>query len=97
MRLFGAVIGLGAIALFGLTFKKWSLLPLALVVGIIAINFRFYAFYLSKGRRLLVFLLLPLHLIYYLYCGLAFTTGLALHFRKSRKEKRANVSQCGTA
>ena len=85
-----------AVAMIGFTFKVWQLLPLALLVGIVAINFRFYAFFMSKGRRLLMFLLLPLHLLYYLYCGLAFASGLVVHLGKAHKERRTEVSECIT-
>jgi glycosyltransferase involved in cell wall biosynthesis len=97
VRLLGALSGLGILAMVGFTSKIWPLLPLALIVGIVAINFRFYRFFLSKGRRLLVLLLLPLHLMYYLYCGLAFASGVALHLRNTRKQRRGEVSKCGTA
>jgi glycosyltransferase involved in cell wall biosynthesis len=97
VRLLGALAGLWVLWMVGYTSKVWPLLPLALIVGIVAINFRFYAFFLSKGRRLLVLLLLPLHLLYYLYCGLAFASGVALHLRKSRRDRRGEVTRCGTA
>jgi cellulose synthase/poly-beta-1,6-N-acetylglucosamine synthase-like glycosyltransferase len=96
VRLLGALTALGTLALVGFTFRIWHLLPLALLIGIIAINFRFYAFFLSKSRRLLVGLLIPLHLLYYWYCGLAFATGLAIHLRKTHKKRRGDVSKCGT-
>jgi hypothetical protein len=60
------------------------LLPLALVVGIIAVNFRFYAFFLGRRQLLLLSMLLPLHLLYYLYCGFSFGMGLAFHLWKNR-------------
>ena len=79
-----------------ITSKVWPLLPLALLVGIVAINFRFYVFFWTKGRRCSYSLLLPLHLLYYLYCGLAFASGLVLHLGKAHKETRAGVSECNT-
>jgi cellulose synthase/poly-beta-1,6-N-acetylglucosamine synthase-like glycosyltransferase len=92
VRVLGALAGLGILAMIGFTSKVWPLLPLALIVGIVAINFRFYWFFLSKGRRLLVLLLLPLHLLYYLYCGLAFAMGFALHHWNPRPHTAAKVS-----
>jgi len=94
VRLLAALAGLGTLALIGSIVKVWPLLPLALIVGIIAINFRFYAFFLGKRHRLLMVLLVPLHLLYFLYCGLAFATGLLLHLRKTGKESAAKVSKC---
>lgn len=86
VRFLGALAGLGIVAMVGVTSKVWPLLPMALIVGIVAINFRFYRFFWSKGRRLLMLLLLPMHLLYYLYCGLAFAMGFALHHWKPQSQ-----------
>jgi glycosyltransferase involved in cell wall biosynthesis len=85
VRLVAAIAGLVTLAVVGSILKIWPLLPLALVVGIIAINFRFYAFFFSKRHLLLWAMVVPLHLIYFLYCGLALGAGLLLHLRKSLK------------
>jgi hypothetical protein len=94
VRLLGALSGLGILAMIGYTSKVWPLLPLAMIVGIIAINFRFYLFFFNNGRRLLILLIIPLHLLYYLYCGLAFVTGFLLHLRNAGKESAPTVSKC---
>ena len=94
VRLLGALSGLGILAMVGFTSKIWPLLWLALIVGIVAINFRFYWFFWSNGRRLLVLLLIPLHLLYYLYCGVAFGLGLLRHVRNHRLEPVAGVPEC---
>ncbi len=91
VRLLSAVAGLGILWMIGYTSNKWPLLPIALIVGIVAINFRFYAFFWNHGRRLLVLLLLPLHLLYYLYCGAAFAAGFALHLWGPRPAGSAKV------
>jgi glycosyltransferase involved in cell wall biosynthesis len=100
VRFLAAVGGLGLLALVGYTFKWWPLLPLALIVGIVAINFRFYKFFLEQHHQLLFVLVLPLHLLYYLYCGVAFGLGVSLHLwknrifnRQRRKGNRANAAQ----
>ena len=80
-----ALTGLSLLALVGYLFKFWPLLPLALIVGIIAVNFRFYWFFLNQKHQLLLAVVLPLHLLYYLYCGLAFGIGVSRHTWKSRK------------
>jgi glycosyltransferase involved in cell wall biosynthesis len=80
-----AFVGLGTLAIVGYIFKYWPLLPLALVVGIVAVNFRFYAFFLRKHHLLLICLVIPLHLLYYLYSGLAFASGFTIHMWKSLK------------
>jgi glycosyltransferase involved in cell wall biosynthesis len=84
LRFLAALGGLAALAMIGYTFKWWPLLPLALVVGIIAINFRFYAFFVGQRHLLLTSMVLPLHLLYYLYCGFSFGMGLSIHVWKNR-------------
>jgi glycosyltransferase involved in cell wall biosynthesis len=84
VRFLMAITGLTTLAMIGFTFKWWPLLPLALIVGIIAINFRFYMFYVRQGHLLLLCLVLPLHVLYYLYSGLAFASGVTLHVWKKR-------------
>jgi glycosyltransferase involved in cell wall biosynthesis len=100
VRVLAALSGLGLLALVGYTFKWWPLLPLALIVGIVAVNFRFYKFFLEQHHQLLLVLVLPLHLLYYLYCGVAFGLGVGLHLwknriftRNRRKAKRAKAAQ----
>jgi glycosyltransferase involved in cell wall biosynthesis len=92
VRLVAALAALGVLMWSIHTFTTWQLVPLGLVVGIIAINFRFYWFFVGERRRLLVALLFPLHLIYFLYCGLAFATGLLLHLRKTGKASAAKMT-----
>jgi hypothetical protein len=92
VRLLSALAGLGILAMVGYTSRVWPLLWLALIVGIVAINFRFYAFFWTRGRRLLALLLLPLHVLYYLYCGLAFGLGVVLHVRKNRLDSTIKMS-----
>ena len=89
VRILMAFAGLGTLAIVGYIFKYWPLLPLALIVGIVAINFRFYAFFLRKRHILLICLVIPLHLLYYLYSGLAFASGITLHLWKSAKRRCA--------
>lgn len=79
VRVMMALIGVGSLAIFAYIYRFWPLLPLALIAGIIAINFRFYVFFLHERHLLLMFLVLPLHLIYFLYSGFAFAIGVALH------------------
>jgi glycosyltransferase involved in cell wall biosynthesis len=94
VRLAAAIACLGVIWMVGLRFNSKVLLPLALLVGIILINVRFYLFFLRTRRLLLLTLLLPLHLLYFLYCGLALVVGALLHLRAGRKESAAKVRRC---
>jgi cellulose synthase/poly-beta-1,6-N-acetylglucosamine synthase-like glycosyltransferase len=93
VRILMAFAGLSTLAIVGYIFKYWPLLPLALIVGIVAINFRFYAFFLRKRHLLLICLVIPLHLLYYLYSGLAFAFGLALHMWKNLKGHGAKAAE----
>jgi glycosyltransferase involved in cell wall biosynthesis len=93
VRLLAALAVLGTLMWTIHTFTTWQLVPLGLLVGIIAINFRFYAFFCTKRHRLLMVFLVPLHLLYFLYCGVALTAGFVLHFWKARKPAGASVPQ----
>jgi len=91
VRVVMAFTGLGMLAIIGYIFQYWPLLPFALIVGIIAINFRFYAFFLRERHLLLMCLVLPLHLLYFLYSGLAMGMGIVLHLWKSRISRRTEA------
>jgi glycosyltransferase involved in cell wall biosynthesis len=97
VRVLMAFTGLVMLAMFGYTFKFWPLLPLALVVGIIAINFRFYMFFFRERHLLLLSLVLPLHVLYYLYSGLAFGSGIALHVWKTKILRRKKAKMLGAS
>jgi glycosyltransferase involved in cell wall biosynthesis len=80
-----AVVGSGA-AIVAVCFLwgRWALLVLAFLLGIILINFRFYLFFTRERQILFAALVIPLHVLYYLYSGLAFTIGVALHVWKTK-------------
>jgi GT2 family glycosyltransferase len=80
-----AVVGSGA-AIVAICFLwgRWALLVLAFLLGIILINFRFYLFFTRERQILFAALVLPLHVLYYLYSGLAFTIGVALYVWKTK-------------
>ena len=72
--------------------QLWSLLALAIVSGIVLLNLRFYLFYARVRRPLLLLLIIPLHVLYYLYSGFAFAVGLVLHLWR-RGTRRAPSPQ----
>jgi GT2 family glycosyltransferase len=80
-----AVVGSGA-AIVAICFLwgRWALLVLAFLLGIILINFRFYLFFTRERQILFAALVIPLHVLYYLYSGLAFTIGVALYVWKTK-------------
>ncbi|MGO9468697.1 MAG: glycosyltransferase family 2 protein [Isosphaeraceae bacterium] len=93
VRLVAALAALATLMWSIHVFTTWQLVPLGLIIGIIAINFRFYAFFLGKRRLLLLALLLPLHLIYFLYCGLALALGVVFHLWGQHKRAGTDVSK----
>jgi len=87
-----AHISLGAVVLgFGLVLAQLqSRLPwpvaavgVALLVALVALNYRFYAFFAQKRGPVFAAAVLPFHLIYLLYSLAAFVLGFALHTVRS--------------
>jgi glycosyltransferase involved in cell wall biosynthesis len=83
VRLLVGSTGIGTLAVICYIFKYWPLVPLALAVSIIGLNWRFYLFFWRERHLLLLVLVLPLHVLYYLYSGFAFASGATLHFARS--------------
>ncbi len=61
------------------TIELWSLLAGAFLLGIVLLNLRFYLFYARVKRPLFVPVVIPLHVLFFLYSGLAFAAGFVLH------------------
>lgn len=59
--------------------QLWSLLAGAFLLGIVLLNLRFYLFYARVKRPLFVPVVIPLHVLFFLYSGLAFAAGFFLH------------------
>lgn len=59
--------------------ELWSLLAGAFLAGIVLLNLRFYLFYARVKRPLFVPVVIPLHVLFFLYSGLAFVAGFILH------------------
>jgi glycosyltransferase involved in cell wall biosynthesis len=69
---------IGTCAALGFYCGARPLLGLPLIAGIILLNYRFYAF-LAKERHIpFAILVVPMHVFYYLYSGLAFCLGFCL-------------------
>lgn len=60
----------------------WICLPL---FAIIALNYRFYGFFVRSRSFTFTMFVLPLHVLYYLYSVLAYGIGVASHFFKRGK------------
>lgn len=76
----GATATLASIALGHLLIPPWTLLALGFLFAIVLLNLGFYRFLLEVKHPLFVLLVLPLHVLYYLYSSLAFAAGLIMHF-----------------
>jgi hypothetical protein len=74
-------------------FQWWALVALAMLLAIILMNYKFYAFFARERQPLFAALVVPLHVIYYLYCSLSFATGVAICMWKSWTQKWNRPSQ----
>lgn len=71
------VVGLlGVLAWFS---GWWSLALAAPLVGIVALNLRFYLFFVRARSLTFTMFVLPLHVMYFLYSLLAFALGVTAH------------------
>jgi cellulose synthase/poly-beta-1,6-N-acetylglucosamine synthase-like glycosyltransferase len=69
----GVVTMLAALSVAGLFLPEMALISLLLAVGIIALNFGFYAFFFRERNPLFGVAIFPLHLLYYVYSGGVFS------------------------
>lgn len=84
-----SVVAVGA----GAALLGWSswLAPLpttimaALVGGVALLNLRFYSFYAEERGALFAAAVVPLHILYFFYSGLAFAVGMVLHLTQDRR------------
>ena len=79
LRVLAVVMVLGAIGAIAFYFQMWLLVMLALLLGIVLINLRFYLFFARERHPLFAALVVPVHVLYYIYSGAAFAIGVALH------------------
>ena len=85
---FAAVAALLAyVAASGYLIPPWTLLALAFLFGIVLLNLGFYRFLWRVKHPLFVLLVVPLHVLYYLYSSLAFAAGLILHLGHGRRRQ----------
>lgn len=96
-----AVLGVIAVAgLIGFYFKLWALLGLPCLLGIILINRRFYTFFARNRNPLFAAFVVPLHVLYFIYSGVALGIGIGLHVWNTRilgLFKRREVKIAGPA
>jgi GT2 family glycosyltransferase len=80
---------------WGLGLGVWALAAAVLLLGIVAINRRFYAFFARERGPLFAARVVPLHVLYYLYSGVALAIGATRHAWKTklaRSSKRIKVA-----
>jgi glycosyltransferase involved in cell wall biosynthesis len=82
VRGFGVLAGTATAAVLTAFFEYWVLLPLALVSAIVVLNRRLYLFFARERYLLFAAFVLPMHLLYFTYCGFAFVVGIWLHVRR---------------
>ena len=81
----GLPMTLAAALLDPVRIQVWLVLALVCLLGIVMINRRFYSFLARVKNPLFVARAIPFHVLYYLYSGLAFAIGLALHLVHSTR------------
>jgi hypothetical protein len=72
-------LGLGARPPLGIGAATWAAASGALLLAIVAVNRRFYAFFTRQRGLLFALRVVPLHVLYYLYSGVALVIGFARH------------------
>lgn len=68
--------------LFQMPTSRIILALTAMAVFITLLNFRFYAFMISRMGKISGLALIPMHMLYYFYSGLSFGLGLLINFRE---------------
>jgi glycosyltransferase involved in cell wall biosynthesis len=63
--------------------RWWALVPLGCLLGVFALNWRFYVFFARERHPLFAALALPLHIFYYIYSGAAFGMAVTLFLWKN--------------
>jgi glycosyltransferase involved in cell wall biosynthesis len=94
---FLALCGLVTTVITMAVYLKWLvLIPSTLLIWIILLNLKFYAFLARQRHPLFAALAIPLHVLYFLYSGLAFLTGVACHYGKSLLVQPFRAKRCGS-
>ena len=67
--------------------------PAVLLFVLLAANARLYAFLARRHNVFFAFTAIPFHFLYYYYCGLSFTAGVALFWSRKFAPKRRGVRE----
>lgn len=82
VRLSAICVAVAITVLLIARFQVWAIMAMILLMAIIFMNYKFYAFFAREKQPLFVALVIPLHVFYYLYSLVSFTTGIVLHVGK---------------
>jgi GT2 family glycosyltransferase len=80
IRYLGVLALLGSAGALATYFRVLMLLPLALLAGILVLNWRFYVFLARTRHPLFAAFALPLQVLYYLYSSATFGLAILIHF-----------------
>lgn len=75
----GVFVMLSVLGVAGFFLHGLALVILALSLGIVCLNARFYAFFVRERNLLFALAIFPLHLVYYAYSVLSFASVVACH------------------
>lgn len=66
-------------------YQRLSFLPVLFLFILILVNYNFYKFFIQKRGLVFTLMVIPLHILYYLYCEISFILGMLSYFlgRKS--------------
>lgn len=64
--------------------RLWLIMALLLTIGIVVMNFPFYSFFLKEKYPLFAVMVIPLHILYYLYSMVAFVIGVTFYLWKNK-------------
>lgn len=79
-RLSVALSGLTVLSMIPSFFNPWlGLIPLGLFLAVTAINLDFYRFFARRSGWVFALRVVPLHWLYFWYCGFSFVWGTILH------------------
>jgi glycosyltransferase involved in cell wall biosynthesis len=96
---YGVALALGAAPwrAFGIGARTWLLAAAALLLALVAINRRFYAFFARARGPFFAVRVVPLHVLYYLYSGVALVIGVGRHVWKTKIARSARVKAASGA
>ena len=66
--------------LIAVYYHRVSFLPVLIIFSLILINQNFYKFFIKKRGVAFAVLVVPMHILYYVYCEISFILGLATYY-----------------